>query len=175
MRRILFYARRGAHQRPTGCNKTRKPRRRHLCTGAADYGPLFSAREKKALCRGARPQEGGGAYPHPSPPAKTNEGAMRSGETGAWTARRPRERLGTPSKDLPFTVWATPQLRDLARVGTVWYRPFTYSVLIHSRTGPRLGPPCAPAPPRTPPPPHGHARPSCARKCLGSWRAWRGP
>ena len=60
---------------------------------------------------------------------------MRSGETGAWTARRPRERLGTPSKDLPFTVWATPQLLDLARVGTVWYGPLTGSVLIHPRTG----------------------------------------
>lgn len=144
----------------------RGPRTMDLC-----FWPVKKRRYAVGRAREGRE----GAYPHPSPPAKTNEGAMRSGETGAWTARRPRERLDTPSKDLPFTVWATPQLRDLVRVGTVWYGPFTDSVLIHSRTGPRLGPPCAPAPPRTPPPPHGRARPSCARKCLGSWRAWRGP
>ena len=144
----------------------RRPRTMDLC---------FLPVKKRRYAVGRAREGAGGAYPHPSPPAKTNEGAMRSGETGAWTARRPRERLGTPSKDLPFTVWATPQLRDPARVGTVWYGPLTDSVLIHPRTGPRLGPPCAPAPPRTPPPPHGRARPSCARKCLGSWRAWRGP
>lgn len=156
---------RGAHRCPTGCNKSRKPRRRRLCTGAAARGLCFWARAKRAQCRGGVPARGReGAYPHPSPPAKTNEGAMRSGGTGAWTARRPRERLGTPSKDLPFTVWATPQLLDLARVGTVWYGPLTGSVLIHPRTGSSRRPTSAPAPPRTSPRPHGRALPSCARK-----------
>ena len=134
----------------------RGPRTMDLC---------FLPVKKGAMPWGVPARGREGAYPHPSPPAKTNEGAMRSGETGAWTARRPRERLGTPSKDLPFTVWATPQLRDLARVGTVWYGPLTGSVLIHPHTGASRRPPCAPAPPRTPPPPHGRAPPPYARKC----------
>ena len=162
--RAGFMHGRGGHRCPTGCNKRRKPRRRRLCTGAAEYGHSFQARAKRAQCRGARPRGGRRGIPPPLATCGNKRERYGLAHAAAWNVPRTRERPRTPSKDLPFTPWTVPNLRDPARVGTVWHGPHAGTVLIHRRTAPRRAQSSAPTPPKTPPPPRGRAPPPCARK-----------